>query len=58
MLTTPVMIGTIRNRDILREAKNELKKEKIDKSYFGELLNEHQIILNIKQLKIGIHFYL
>ena len=41
-----LMIGTIRNRDILREAKNELKKEKIDRSYFGDLLNEHQIILN------------
>ena len=47
-----LMIGTIRNRDILREAKNELKKEKIDRSYFGELLNEHQIILN-KILKIS-----
>ena len=47
-----LMIGTIRNRDILREAKNELKKEKIDRSYFGELLNEHQIILK-KVLKIS-----
>ena len=41
-----LMAGTIRNRDILIQAKNELKKEKIDKSYFGELLNEHHSILN------------
>ena len=47
-----LMIGTIRNREILRKAKNELKKEKIDKSYFGELLNEHQIILK-EVLKIS-----
>ena len=41
-----LMVGTIRNRDILIQAKNELKKEKIDKSYFGELLNEHHSILD------------
>ena len=47
-----LMVGTIRNRDILIQAKNELKKEKIDKSYFGELLNEHHSILD-KTLNIS-----
>ena len=33
-------------------AKNELKKEKINKSYFGELLNEYHSILD-KIIKIS-----
>ena len=47
-----LMVGTIRNRDILIQAKNELKKEKIDKSYFGELLNEHHSILDLSLIHI------
>ena len=41
-----LMVGTIRNRDILIQAKNELKKENIDKLHFGKLLNEHHSILD------------
>ena len=39
------MVGTIRNRDILIQAKNELKKKKLI-IIFGELFNEHHSILD------------
>ena len=47
-----LLIGTIRNRNILVKGKNELDKEHIDKHYFGQLLNEHHNILS-KTLKVS-----
>lgn len=38
--------GTVRNRDILREAKDVLLKEKIDRKKIGSLMNEHHSILS------------
>ena len=47
-----LLIGTIRNRDILVKGKNELDKKHIDKRYLGQLLNEHHKILS-KTLKVS-----
>lgn len=38
--------GTIRNRDILREAKSVLVKEQVDRYKIGVLMNEHHSILS------------
>jgi galactokinase len=38
--------GTVRNRDILREAKTVLLKENIDRKKTGGLMNEHHSILS------------
>ncbi len=38
--------GTVRNRDILREAKEVLAKEEIDRKKIGALMNEHHSILS------------
>ncbi|MBI1807148.1 MAG: GHMP kinase [Ignavibacteria bacterium] len=40
-----LLIGTLRNRDITREAHILLMQKTIDERMFGDLLNEHQSIL-------------
>ena len=40
-----LLSGTIKNRDLLFEAKKELNKPKLDQEFFGSLLSEHHSIL-------------
>ena len=37
--------GTIRNRDLLQQALNELKKKELDHNNIGRLLSEHHVVL-------------
>lgn len=41
-----LICGTVRNRDILREAKEEFLKDVTDHKRIGELMNEHHSILS------------
>ena len=47
-----LLSGTIKNRDLLFEAKKELNKPKLDQEFFGSLLSEHHSILR-NDLKIS-----
>jgi galactokinase len=47
-----LLIGTIRNRDILVKGKNELRKKYIDKHYLGQLMIDHHEVLS-KTLKVS-----
>ncbi|MFL2989976.1 MAG: mevalonate kinase [Candidatus Neomarinimicrobiota bacterium] len=47
-----LLIGTIKNRDILIKGRNELIKKHIDKHYLGQLMVEHHKILS-KVLKVS-----
>jgi len=40
-----LLSGTIKNRDLLFEAKKELNKPKLDQEFFGGLLSKHHSIL-------------
>ena len=41
-----LMIGTIKNRDLLLQAKVELKKPNLDQNVFGRLLHDHHKVLS------------
>jgi galactokinase len=47
-----LLIGTIKNRDILIKGRKELIKKHIDKHYLGQLMIEHHKILS-KVLKVS-----
>ena len=40
-----LLSGTVKNRDLLFEAKKELNKPKLDQEFFGDLLSKHHSIL-------------
>ena len=40
-----LLSGTVKNRDLLFEAKKELNKPKLDQEFFGDLLSKHHSTL-------------